>query len=269
MSCECRTPSLGSPRRRSRTGSSCAGVEDGRAPYDEGVAYLSKAVSHLGFAHRRVAPAPGRGSQHAIALGTPVCGARDDDVVDVLEMLGKSTAWASAKVRGTDPTQRRRPTPCAQWVVGQLLQHILGGARLYRVIADGGYTDAAREEIRRETLDDDPAAAYDAARARLIGAFSTPGVLERKLKSHHGEQPGAALCALIACDQLIHGWDLAVSTGQDAQMPTDLIAPAFNLYQNVLSERGERFEPELRTASDADRQDALLAYCGRSASTWQ
>ena len=69
-------------------------------------------------------------------------------------------------------------------------------------------------------------------------------------------------------DQLTHGWDLAVSTGQDSTMPEGLAEAAYALTHGRWPEeqRNGVLKPEIRIAGDASAQEKLLAYSGRDPS---
>ena len=66
-------------------------------------------------------------------------------------------------------------------------------------------------------------------------------------------------------DQLIHGWDLARGTGQDATMPEGLAEQAFEIIYGRFSDEQRKgvFKPEIEVAPGASAQDKLLAYVGR------
>jgi hypothetical protein len=88
--------------------------------------------------------------------------------------------------------------------------------------------------------------------------FGEPGVIERT---------GTNLGNIFG-DQLIHGWDLAVSTGQDPVMPDGLPEAAFALIEGAFTEEGRRgvLKPAVELPPDASTQDRLLAYSGRDPS---
>ena len=73
------------------------------------------------------------------------------------------------------------------------------------------------------------------------------------------------LLGIAFCDQLIHGWDLATATGQDATMPDDLAEAAFAMLDGRLTDdqRGSAFKAAVDVPDDASAQEKLLAYTGR------
>jgi uncharacterized protein (TIGR03086 family) len=92
----------------------------------------------------------------------------------------------------------------------------------------------------------------------VIRTFSAPGVIERT---------GPAL-GIAFSDQLLHGWDLAVSTGQDATMPESLPEAAYGMIHGRFTDEQRKgvFTPEISVSSDSSPQEKLLAYTGRAPS---
>ena len=69
-------------------------------------------------------------------------------------------------------------------------------------------------------------------------------------------------------DQLLHGWDLATSTGQETTMPEGLPEAAYSIIYGRFTDDQRKgvFKPEVAVAPDASAQDRLLAYTGREPS---
>jgi hypothetical protein len=102
----------------------------------------------------------------------------------------------------------------------------------------------------------DPVADFEGARAETIEVFGSPGVIEKT-----GPSLGIAFS-----DQLLHGWDLAMATGQDPAMPTGLPEAAYDLIHGAFTDeqRVGVFKPEVDLGPDPSPQDRLLAYTGRT-----
>ena len=82
------------------------------------------------------------------------------------------------------------------------------------------------------------------------------------------ERTGPSL-GIAFSDQLIHGWDLATATDQDATMPAGLPEAAYEMIHGRFTDdqREGVFKPEVALPGDASAQDRLLAYTGRDPST--
>ena len=89
----------------------------------------------------------------------------------------------------------------------------------------------------------------------MIDAYAPDGVIERM-----GPSLGIAFS-----DQLLHGWDLARATKQDATMPDSLAAAAYDSIHGLFTDEQRKgvFGPEIAVGDDATPQQRLLAYTGR------
>jgi len=175
---------------------------------------------------------------------------------DLLDRYATASGWTSSKVAGA-VTQLNAPTLCDQWDVRNLLNHMLD-TQHYFVRAARGEDVSPPSPNPPEILGEDPVADFDRARAETLSTFAEPGVIEKT-----GPSLGIAFT-----DQLLHGWDLAKATAQDATMPEGLAAAAFEMIHGRFTDEQRRgvFKAEVPVAADASAQDKLLAYTGRDPS---
>lgn len=189
-----------------------------------------------------------------------------DSAMNLIEMFDRATAWTADKVAGAS-SQLDTQTPCSEWTVRRLIDHLLAGQAMFAAGPAGG-TIAPPEGPPPELVSDDPASQYHQARKATIDAYAPPGVMEGTVKGSGGDVPAVVVLGIAFCDQLVHGWDLARATGQDATMPADLAALGRQLLDGRIAEEsrgpGKNFGPALTVADDASDQDKLLAYCGRT-----
>ena len=185
--------------------------------------------------------------------------------MDMLDLFERGTAWTSEKAAGA-ADKLDAQTPCDEWNVRRLLDHMLWGQQMFAAGPSGG-TVAPPSGPPQELVGEDPAAQYEDARKKTIHAFGQPGVLEGMIKGRDGDRPAIAILGIAFCDQLLHGWDLAVATGQDATMPPDLATAAWQLMDGRIPDEfrgpGQNFKAAVAVAEDASAQDKLVAYCGR------
>ncbi len=177
--------------------------------------------------------------------------------LDLLELYTRASAWTLTKVPGA-VSQLDAPTTCEPWTVRTLLNHMLLVQGAFVAHARGEGFTLSLEEDPPDVLTADPYADFERARAEALRVFSEPGVIEGT---------GTNLGNIFG-DQLLHGWDLAVSTGQDATMPEGLPEVAYALVHGAFTEEGRKgvLKPEVRVAADASAQERLLAYSGRDPS---
>jgi uncharacterized protein (TIGR03086 family) len=178
----------------------------------------------------------------------------EEDVMDLdlLNLYGNASEWAVTKARGA-VSDLDAPTTCDDWTVRTLMNHMLETQRYFVGSARGD--DVSLSQDPPDLLGQDPSADFDRARAETLRTFGAPGVIERT---------GPAL-GIAFSDQLIHGWDLAISTGQDATMPGGLPEAAYAIIHGRFTDdqRTGVFKPEVAIDPNSSPQAKLLAYTGR------
>ena len=176
---------------------------------------------------------------------------------DPLSLYEKASDWTSSKIAGAKD-QLDAQTACEEWTARDLVNHLLLGEEIFVGAAEGRPPAGPPEGKPSEKLNDrDPVEAFEGVRHAVLGAFGKEGVLDN---------PQVQMLAGIAfVDTLMHGWDLAKGTGQDATMPEGLAEAAYGVVGGQLTaeRRGKVFKPEVSVGADASAQDRLVAYLGR------
>jgi len=174
--------------------------------------------------------------------------------IDPLELYGRASEWTLNKIVGA-AGKLDASTPCDEWDVRGLMNHMLD-TQHYFVGSARGDDVSPPSPHPPEVVGDDPVADFERARAETLSTFGEEGVIEKT---------GPAL-GIAFSDQLLHGWDLAKATGQDARMPEGLPEAAYEMIHGRFTDeqRTGIFKPEVAVAPNASAQDKLLAYTGRN-----
>ena len=184
--------------------------------------------------------------------------------------LEEALALAGRLVAGVKPDQWELPTPCTEWNVRQLVDHLVVGHQLFARVLRGEPFEQAVAAVRSvgDRLGDDAAAAYDASAREVLAAFTAPGVLERLVRVPFGTVPGAVARHLRIVECLVHGWDLATALGVPFDPPAPLVEQeiAFSgpMVRQVPPER-RVFAPSRPVAEEAPPIERLAALLGRPA----
>src|SRR6476659_8651919 len=175
---------------------------------------------------------------------------------DFLDLYGRASEWTTSKVAGAT-SKLDASTPCDQWDVRTLMNHMLETQR-YFLGAGRGEDASPPSPNPPEILGNDPIADFEQARQDMLSTYGSPGVIEKT-----GPTLGIAFA-----DQLLHGWDLAKATGQDATMPEGLAEAAYEaIHGRFTDEQWRRmYKPKVPVVPDASAQTRLLAYAGRNPS---
>lgn len=179
---------------------------------------------------------------------------------EALELAIISTRGVLANV---SKDQLDDPTPCAQWKVRELINHIVGGQYFFEAGVLGkppaGEGDFAAGDF---------VADFDTGSSACLAAFRTDGVMEQVLKMPFGEMPGSVVVGIAASDTFVHGWDLAKATGQSTDLNPELAAGLLPAAKAMISDafrspEGTVFGPEQTAPAGATNADQLAAFTGR------
>jgi len=172
---------------------------------------------------------------------------------DLLDLYRQASEWSLTKVIGAS-ARLDAPTPCDEWTVRRLMDHMLDTQRYFVRTAKGEKAELPSPKPPA-LVGEDPETAFRRARTETLKAFGADGVVERT---------GPAL-GIAFSDQLLHGWDLARATGQDTTMPEGLAEAAYEMIHGRFTDeqRTGVFAPEVAIEPGASAQDRLLAYTGR------
>jgi len=156
-------------------------------------------------------------------------------------------------------------TPCEGWDVQALLNHIVSGNWWAAELAAGATIEGVGDRLDGDMLHDDALAAYDASAKAAAAAFEAPGALGAPCAVSYGPVSGSVYAGHRFIDVLIHGWDLAVATDQDATLDPELVTAAYELLRSQADMvRGSgMFGSDLHVPADAGAQTRLLAFIGR------
>lgn len=155
------------------------------------------------------------------------------------------------------PDQYDDPSPCTQWSIRALIDHVIAGNQL--VVQRAGGEPA--------TLPDDRVTAHRRSADAAQAVFAAPDGLTRMFELAIGTLPGSAFVAIRTGDALTHAWDLARATGQPTDLDPELAEQTLQFSRGLIgsSLRGpDRFFGEEQPC-DEDRPaaDRLAAFLGR------
>jgi uncharacterized protein (TIGR03086 family) len=187
--------------------------------------------------------------------------------------LGPAARQLAQLVSNVTDGQHTAPTPCPQYQVADLLEHIGTMAR--------AFAGAARKETSPLT-DQQPAG--DAARlpadwrtripadlATLAQAWSGPGAWEGMTRIAGMESPADMVGVTLADELVVHGWDLAQATGQPYQPDPAAVGAArtfLDLFASPDAPAGDdvAFGPSRAAPGNASPFDQVLSLAGRDLS---
>jgi uncharacterized protein (TIGR03086 family) len=186
------------------------------------------------------------------------------DLPSLHRRAGDATGTVIARI---GEEQWHLPTPCDEWDVRQLVNHLASENLWVRPLVDGKTIDEVGDAFAGDVLGDDPLGAYRRSVAEADQAFAEAGAMERPVAVSYGPVPGAVFAGHRLVDLVVHGWDLAVATGQDRDLDPELVEACLADVEpqaEMLASSGYFGTPQA-VPDDADAQTRLLALLGRRA----
>ena len=124
------------------------------------------------------------------------------------------------------------PTPCTDWDVRALVNHVVGEDRWTKPLVDGRTIAEVGDAFDGDLLGEDPKPLAMAAADEALTAVAERLPAGGKVHLSYGEEDIAEYISQLVADHLIHGWDLAAATGQSRDLDPDLVAEVAGWFRN-------------------------------------
>jgi uncharacterized protein (TIGR03086 family) len=189
---------------------------------------------------------------------------------DVVALLARGFRDTAGVIAGIENNRWDAPSPCTEWTVRQVGNHLAASIALLTRVVEGEPVDAA--EFDPGKLDDvdhlgpDPAEAFRSVAERALSAFARPGALDARFPYPAPDVPGQVLANLCLLESLVHGWDIARGAGVGYQPDDAVVAMVRGFTAAAIGDRERErgmFGPALPTEPGADPFTATLAHLGR------
>jgi uncharacterized protein (TIGR03086 family) len=117
-----------------------------------------------------------------------------------------------------------------------------------------------------DTTGDDLVAVWRTVRDGADAALGAPGAFDQQVKLPFGEMKAGDGLAFPMSDLLVHTWDLSRAIGANDRLDPEACVKAMADLEPIdaLLRSPGFYGPKLEPAADADAQDRLLAFLGRT-----
>jgi uncharacterized protein (TIGR03086 family) len=183
------------------------------------------------------------------------------------ELFERSVNHFGEVVRSVGPGQWSDATPCTDWDVRALVNHVTVEQLWLPPLLAGKTVADVGDRFDGDQLGRDPVATWDSAAKASIASLCSPGTLDGTVQLSRGATPTLQYALEMTLDALVHSWDLARAIGADETLDPETVQLAYGGIQPMADELAASgmFAPPIPTADDAPEQTKLLAMLGRRA----
>lgn len=167
---------------------------------------------------------------------------------------------------GITSDQLHDPTPCTEYNVEQLRQHVMSWLTTFAA----GFADpdgkAPSDRVDAYRVPGDPAAEVRSASDTMAAALRD-GAASRPMYLGESSMPGELALGMILWEYQMHGWDLARATGQPWSSPAAAAEESLLFAPGMLTPEyqgeGKAFAAPVSVPDTAPAFDRLLGLSGR------
>lgn len=158
------------------------------------------------------------------------------------------------------------PTPCTEWTVKDLVNHLVGEHLWAPLLLDGKTVAEVGDRFDGDVVGDDPVTAWEQAGAGSRPAFHREAVLDGDVDTSGGATSATDYAWQMTMDLTVHGWDLARGLRVESRMPDDLARTLYDEFApQVAGWQGAGiFAAPVDVPETAPPQDRLVALLGRA-----
>nr|WP_221373989.1 TIGR03086 family metal-binding protein [Actinoplanes polyasparticus] len=178
--------------------------------------------------------------------------------MDLPDIMDRAFAATTKVTRNVDPGQLGAPTPCREWDVRTLTNHLLLVAEAIELAGRG-------EPVPDDHWAGTGAGPFEARAAAATAAWATAGVWDRPVRMGAMPMPAPMAVSMLVSDVVIHGWDLARATGQEFGCDDDVAMVTLD-FLTGMGEQGRAmgiFAAEVKAGEGASVLDRAIALSGR------
>jgi uncharacterized protein (TIGR03086 family) len=184
---------------------------------------------------------------------------------DLQQLHQRSLEEFDRYMKAIKPDQWGNATPCSEWSVRDLVNHIVNEDKWTVPLMQGSTIEEVGDRFDGDLLGDDPLGVWEMSKKEASNAVQAEGALDRTVNVSWGQIPSTEYISQLFNDHVIHAWDLARGIGADDTLDEELVEV---LYAGAKPREKEIatygvFGTPVDVPEDADAQTKLLGIFGR------
>jgi uncharacterized protein (TIGR03086 family) len=184
----------------------------------------------------------------------------------ILDWHSRAVQEFGRRVHLVRPDQWGRATPCGDWQVRDLVNHLVVEQLWVPPLLAGQTIAEVGNRFDGDQLGEDPVGAWDESSAAAHAALTEPGALDRVVHLSYGDRRAHEYAMDLTFDLVVHTWDLARGLGVDERVDPELVDQAYEYAESqadVFAGSG-LFASPVPVGDDAGKQSRLVALTGRN-----
>ncbi|WP_109507296.1 TIGR03086 family metal-binding protein [Nocardioides speluncae] len=176
-----------------------------------------------------------------------------------VELVERAISYTRLRLDDVTDADLDNPTPCAEWWLRDLLEHMADGLDAFIEASGGRIAVGLPGTVTGSDPED-----LKARACALLDAWVEPPV-ELVTLGARSVLPSGLLLATAALEIGVHGWDVGMAVGRPEPLPADFAADLLELTQVVVDprDRPSRFGPQKATSPSDDPSARLVTFLGR------
>jgi uncharacterized protein (TIGR03086 family) len=179
--------------------------------------------------------------------------------LDELSCAEATLAGMQSVLRGVTDADLDKHTPCTEFTVSRLADHVVGGLTGLGAMAGGSVQEtppSAAATVESRIAD---------VGQQVLESWRARG-LEGTVPSGESEIPATTAAGILSVEFLVHGWDFAMATDQQFPVSDEVAEYVLELARRFISpssRAGGDFADEVTVGPGADALERLIAFTGR------
>ena len=185
--------------------------------------------------------------------------------MELADLYRRTVETWTARVEAVPADRWDAPTPCTEWNVRELVNHVVGEDAWTVPLMRGATMAEVGDSLDGDLLGDEPgpAALRNADEALAVVAETLPAA--PTVHRSYGDEQAAEYVRQLAADHLVHAWDLAAAYGGDTTLDTDLVEDVAAWFKDREELYRQAGAVGPRVDNGGTPQADLLAAAGRDA----
>lgn len=183
----------------------------------------------------------------------------------IVDLYTRAVERFQAAVEGVPGDRWAAPTPCTDWNLRELVNHLVGEDRWVVPLVEGKRIEDVGDELDGDLLGEAPAEAAAAAGKAAVAALAESGALQRTVHLSFGDYTAEDYAWQVLVDHVVHTWDVLAGAGSDRTLDPSLVQATAGFWDQWAESyrQSGAVGPPVEVGPDASSQDKLIASFGR------